>query len=118
MPKDPTRNVQRYKIEGGHLNEFEFHQNQAAIHDEQKDLNSGSPRLIPGTPPEVRARMLEQETKKIRGPLQKKSAKKPPKQSTKGAKKTSVKKVATKRVRAKKRLSKIVKKTTRRGRKK
>lgn len=28
MPKDATKNVDRYKIRGGQLNEFDFHQNQ------------------------------------------------------------------------------------------
>ena len=31
MPKDAKRNVDRYKIRGGDLNEFEFHQNQAQV---------------------------------------------------------------------------------------
>ena len=31
MPKDPTKNVDRYKIAGGELNEFEFHKNQAQV---------------------------------------------------------------------------------------
>ena len=37
MPKDPTRNVDRYKIGGGHLNEFEFQKNQGAITEEERD---------------------------------------------------------------------------------
>jgi len=28
MPKDPKRNVDRYKVRGGDLNEFGFHQRQ------------------------------------------------------------------------------------------
>ena len=28
MPKDAKKNVDRYKVRGGDLNEFEFHQNQ------------------------------------------------------------------------------------------
>lgn len=28
MPKDPKRNVDRYKVRGGDLNEFDFHQRQ------------------------------------------------------------------------------------------
>ncbi|HEY2963015.1 MAG TPA: hypothetical protein VGJ37_11400 [Pyrinomonadaceae bacterium] len=28
MPKDPTRNIERYKVRGGHLNEYEYHKNQ------------------------------------------------------------------------------------------
>jgi hypothetical protein len=31
MPKDAKKNVDRYKIRGGDLNEFEFHQNQASV---------------------------------------------------------------------------------------
>jgi hypothetical protein len=31
MPKDAKKNVDRYKIRGGDLNEFEFHQNQALV---------------------------------------------------------------------------------------
>ena len=49
MPKDPTKNVDRYKIRGGTLNEFEFDQNQEAF-EEQKPKKDG--KLIPGTPPE------------------------------------------------------------------
>ena len=30
MPKDATKNIDRYKVRGGQLNEFEFHQNQGA----------------------------------------------------------------------------------------
>jgi hypothetical protein len=26
MPKDATKNIDRYKVRGGELNEFEFHQ--------------------------------------------------------------------------------------------
>ena len=28
MPKDMTKNVDRYKVRGGQLNEYDFHQNQ------------------------------------------------------------------------------------------
>ena len=31
MPKDAKKNVDRYKIQGGELNEFEFQQNQAQV---------------------------------------------------------------------------------------
>jgi hypothetical protein len=30
MPKDPTKNVDRYKIGGGHLNEYEFEREKTA----------------------------------------------------------------------------------------
>jgi len=31
MPKDAKKNVDRYKVRGGDLNEFEFRQNQAQV---------------------------------------------------------------------------------------
>jgi hypothetical protein len=37
MPKDPTKNVDRYKIRGGHLNAFEFHQNQGTVSQQQHE---------------------------------------------------------------------------------
>ena len=30
MPKDATKNVDRYKVRGGHLNEYDFEQDKAA----------------------------------------------------------------------------------------
>lgn len=30
MPKDPAKNVDRYKIRGGMINEYEYHENQQA----------------------------------------------------------------------------------------
>ncbi len=30
MPKDATKNVDRYKVRGGHLNEYDFEQGKAA----------------------------------------------------------------------------------------
>jgi hypothetical protein len=50
MPKDPSKNVDRYKIRGGTLNEFEFDENQEA-YEEQKSKRGA--KLIPGTPPEA-----------------------------------------------------------------
>jgi len=34
MPKDATKNVDRYKVRGGHLNEYDFEKDKAA---EKKD---------------------------------------------------------------------------------
>ena len=31
MPKDPTKNVGRYKTRGGAINEYEYHENQQAL---------------------------------------------------------------------------------------
>jgi hypothetical protein len=50
MPKDPTKNVDRYKIRGGTLNEFELDENQEAY--EKNKSKKGGAKLIPGTPPE------------------------------------------------------------------
>jgi len=49
MPKDATKNVDRYKIRGGQLNEFEFTQSQKALAEKKP---KGGAKLIPGTPPE------------------------------------------------------------------
>lgn len=50
MPKDPTKNVDRYKIRGGTLNERELDENQEAY--EKQKSTKDNPKLIPGTPPE------------------------------------------------------------------
>jgi len=34
MPKTPVRNVDRFKVRGSHLNEFEFHKHQAEMAEE------------------------------------------------------------------------------------
>ena len=42
MPKDPTKNVDRYKIRGGVINEYEYHENQQAtkVSEPQKGTKS------------------------------------------------------------------------------
>jgi len=42
MPKDPTKNIDRYKTRGGVINEYEYHEQQQALaHDEpQKGTQS------------------------------------------------------------------------------
>lgn len=93
MPKDPTKNVDRYKIRGGQLNEFEYTDNQGALAD-QKSKNQA--KLIPGTPPEERG---SQGTKKAT----KTSAKKRATKTAKATKSTkSTKTVATRGASAKK----------------
>jgi hypothetical protein len=49
MPKDATKNIDRYKIRGGQLNEFEYAQSQQALAEKKP---KGGANLIPGTPPE------------------------------------------------------------------
>ena len=68
MPKDPTKNIDRYKIRGGQLNEFDFHQNQEEFAETSKPESGG---LIPGTPPEKRV----EEPRPFLGKLVKKAAK-------------------------------------------
>ena len=45
MPKDAKKNVDRYKIRGGDLNEFEFHQNQAQV---KEPVSGGKKSATPG----------------------------------------------------------------------
>jgi hypothetical protein len=68
MPKDPTENIARYKIRGGHLNEFEYTQHHGEL--ERENIPSGeSERLIPGTPPQIAAertkKLIERVTQKM-----------------------------------------------------
>jgi len=70
MPKDPTKNVDRYKIRGGTLNEFELDENQEA-YEEQKSKRGA--KLIPGTPPEAAKKGTKAGTK-TRGASAKKLA--------------------------------------------
>lgn len=42
MPKDAKKNVDRYKIRGGDLNEFEFHKNQAQVKESTEPRNAVS----------------------------------------------------------------------------
>ena len=89
MPKDPTKNVDRYKIRGGDLNEFEFTQNQAAFEMEQAEPTN----LIPGTPPEARPQPAKtggtKKARKLAG-------------GKKSAKRTTTNKAAAKKATAKK----------------
>jgi len=47
MPKDATKNVDRYKVRGGQLNEYEFHQNQEQTAAEKK-TKKGAPMKAEG----------------------------------------------------------------------
>ena len=102
MPKDPTKNVDRYKIRGGQLNEFEYTENQGALAG-QKPKSQG--RLIPGTPPEERENLEPQGTKKTskkRATKAAKATKSTKNKSTKGKSKKGTKTVATRGASAKK----------------
>ena len=45
MPKDPTKNVDRYKIRGGVINEHEYHENQQAL-DQDKPQKGTKPKNV------------------------------------------------------------------------
>ena len=89
MPKDATKNVDRYKIQGGQINEFEYSQNQKAV--AGKKAKAGG-KLIPGTPPEDAAQATSKTTKSTK-------ATKKTSSSTKGV---SAKKLATRKATTKK----------------
>ena len=105
MPKDATKNVDRYKVRGGELNEFDFHQNQEAYAEQQPKGQAAN--LIPGTPPEARkaAKTTTKTSKATKGTKTKKptgaSAKKLATRKA-ATKKASTKKKATKKTAAKK----------------
>ena len=102
MPKDPTKNVDRYKIRGGQLNEFEYTENQGALAGQKPESQA---KLIPGTPPEERDGREPQGTKKAANKRATKAAKatKSTKSiSTKGKSKKGTKTVAIRGASAKK----------------
>ena len=92
MPKDPTKNVDRYKIRGGTLNEFEFDENQEA-YEEQKSKQGGG-NMIPGTPPE--------KAKKAATKSRKATASKTASKSNKATKTVAKRGVSAKKLAAKK----------------
>lgn len=116
MPKDAKKNIDRYKIRGGDLNEFEFHQNQAEFAEAQTTPTN----LIPGTPPEAKAQPLAKKAQQ-RSTRKPKKAAKPAgtKQSSKRAgskkspKRATAKKSTARRSTAKKSAAKTAAKSRR-----
>lgn len=103
MPKDATKNIDRYKIRGGHLNEFEYTERQKALAEKKP---KGAAKLIPGTPPEEAADGLQptvkatsKATKSTKGTKKKATKKKAANTATKGA---TPKKLAARKAAAKK----------------
>ena len=96
MPKDATKNVDRYKVRGGQLNEFEYTKNQKAL--AGKKAKSGA-KLIPGTPPEEAGDGLQPMVKATSKAGKSTKATKKTGSSTKGvsAKKLAARKAATKK---------------------
>ena len=117
MPKDATKNVDRYKIRGGQLNEFEYTENQKAFAGTKAKAGG---KLIPGTPPEeaaadmqpavkAKASKATKGTKSAKGKAAKNANKTPTKGAT--AKKLAARKTAAKNA-AKKAAKKASKKAT------
>ena len=96
MPKDATKNVDRYKIRGGTLNEFEYSENQKALVG-KKGKTEG--KLIPGTPPEEAAPGLQPVVKATSKARKSTKATKKANTKTKGA---TAKKLASRKAAAKK----------------
>jgi len=98
MPKDVTKNIDRYKIRGGTINEFEFAENQEELA-EQKQKDDG--KLIPGTPPEKKTEGLKPVVAKkpVKKAATKKTATKKPAVTARGA---SAKKLAARKAARKK----------------
>jgi len=96
MPKDATKNVDRYKVRGGQLNEFEYTENQKALAGKKP---KGGAKLIPGTPPEEAGEGLQPVVKATSKARKSTKATKNVSSSTKGvsAKKLAARKAATKK---------------------
>jgi hypothetical protein len=102
MPKDATKNVDRYKIRGGQLNEFDFHRNQEDFASKQQVKNTD---LIPGTPPEEKrktapskkAAKSKKATKSTKVAQARKSTKTPKAVKGASAKKLAARKAAKKK---------------------
>ena len=104
MPKDPTKNIFQYKIRGGHLNEFEFQQNQGDVTEqkgrpwEKQDFDPNAKTPEPAVRPEPTSRKKTAgkqaiaSTRKQPAKAVKKATKKVVKKSTKTSKKTAAKK--------------------------
>ena len=104
MPKDASKNVDRYKVRGGQFDEFEYAENRKALAENKPE---GGAKLIPGTPPEEAGDGLRPEvkaktsraTKNTKASKATKSTKKVSNSSTKGA---TAKKLAARKAAAKK----------------
>ena len=132
MPKDPTKNIFQYKIRGGHLNEFEFQQNQGQVkeqHDRPWETENFDPNAaLPGHDPESASPKAQAKhpragstaTKQPAKASSKKAVKKATRKAVKKSAKTTGKSAAKKSTSRKARTTRPAKKasTTRRSAKK
>jgi len=96
MPKDATKNVDRYKVRGGTLNEFEYTENQKSLAQKKPGKRA---KLIPGTPPEEGGDGLQPAVKATSKATKTTKATKKKASPTKGV---SAKKLAARKAAAKK----------------
>ena len=121
MPKDPTKNIFQYKIRGGHLNEFEFQQNQGDVTEqkgrpwEKQDFDPNAKTPEPAVNPERKsakrtagkqaktatASTRKQPAKAVKKATKKKAVKKSAKTTRKSAAKKSTSRKAGTTSRAK-----------------
>ena len=107
MPKDAKKNVDRYKIRGGDLNEFEFHKNQALL--KQSWMPGQAPLSSQGMGSEESTEQVKGVTAKnlaTKSLTAKRAATKKSAAKKSGTKKSSTKKSGTKKSRTKKSASK------------
>ncbi len=104
MPKDAKKNVDRYKIRGGDLNEYEFHQNQGQVN-EAFGAGKGAAAKQAARPGNE-AMTKQPAAKAVKGATAKKAA----------ANKSMAKKSATKKAATKKATKKAVKKAAKKRR--
>ena len=97
MPKDASKNVDRYKVRGGQLNEFEYTENQKALAGKKAQ---GGAKLIPGTPPEEAGEGLRASVKAKASKATKNTGK--ARKATKSAKVNSSKGATAKKLAARK----------------
>src|SRR6185503_19664909 len=98
MPKDPTKNIANYKVDGGELNEYEFQQNQEELAEQHhRDLEN----IIPGTAPEEHVPQVIEEVKLVVEERAEAAAKKSSRKASKASGKKKAAKKAEKKVAAK-----------------
>jgi len=135
MPKDPTKNIFQYKIRGGHLNEFEFQQNQGQVKEQHErpwerenfDPNTVLPGQEEAGSPKAQAKLsrsgvttakqtVKASEKGSKKAAKKQAAKKPAKSaSRKTTSKSAKKKVTSKKATTRKAVSTNRAKTTRKS---
>jgi hypothetical protein len=102
MPKDRTENIDRYKVRGGHLNEFDFARNEGEMAEqEHTDFEHGGEGLHgasePNAPQNV-ARRIEEIEQRVNEKMERRRAKQASGgASKKSAAKKSVRKTASRK---------------------